>query len=447
MPTLETADDSDDRGSRQARRTVAGMIVVFCAGRAAMQPRALGSGGLVVGRKTRRGLDVTDDRVSREHVRVERSARCWKITDLGSHNGTFVDGERIEGTIEADAPRVLRMGQTVLLFAEDVTPRIGGEIATDDGVVIGPSMRAALDAIVRAARAKQSVLVVGESGTGKELAAHTYHRAAAPDGPRVDVNCAAIPATVAERLLFGAKKGAYSGASGDAVGYAQAADHGVLFLDEIGELELEVQAKLLRFLETGEVMPLGAATPRIVDVQILSATNRDLPARAAEGKFRPDLLYRLARTQTTLPPLRERPEEIPWLVELELRQLGEDAPTPTARFVEACLLRSWPGNVRELRAAVRTAADTARAIGEATIGADELPPRAGIALREDANAAPRPRLTSEPPPGPERDHPLREAIVTAMQRHDGNLMAVARTLGMHRTQLYRLLKKLGLGSD
>ena len=446
MDTFETADDTDDRERRQSRRIVPGMIIVSCGGRAVMQPRAVpaGAGGLVIGRKTSKGLDVTDDRVSREHVRVERRGDGWRITDLGSHNGTFVDGVKVEGTIDAEAPRVLRLGQTVLLFVDDVAPMIGSAISTDEDVVIGPSMRAALESITRAAEAKHSLLVVGESGTGKELAARTYHRAAAPEGPRVDVNCAAIPATVAERLIFGAKKGAYSGATTDAVGYAQAADRGVLFLDEIGELELEVQAKLLRFLETGEVMPLGASTPRVVEVRVLAATNRDLPARAAEGHFRADLLYRLARTQTTLPPLRERPEEIPWLVQLELSLLGPDAPTPSARFVEACLLRPWPGNVRELRAAVRTAADAARAVGEVTLGAEELSPRAGLPLQGEP--LPKTKAPSRPPPATQ-DHPLREAIVTAMQRNDGNLTAVARTLGMHRTQLYRLMKKLGLSAE
>lgn len=429
----ETVDDDFDRPRRTKDARAAGVAVIFRGGGPAFDARALGSKPLVVGRETKSGLDVGDDRVSREHVSIGCDGDRWTITDLRSHNGTFVDGERIERSVTTRDPRVVRIGQTLLLLEPDVARLQRPHALGEKEPVIGPSLAAALERIETAAREGDTLLVTGESGTGKELAARTFHRAArGSESPFVDVNCAAIPATIAERLLFGTRKGAYSGATTDSAGYVQAADRGVLFLDEIGELDLDVQAKLLRFLETKEVMSLGASTPRAVDVLLVAATNRDLRTRIAEEKFRPDLYYRLAKRHIDLPPLRARAEEIPWLVAVELRGLDGDPLLPSARFVEACLLREWPGNVRELRAETRRAADAARAAGEDTLGVDWLGERAGLAERPRAE---RPDAA---------DHPLRDAIVEAMEKHDGNVAAVARTLGMHRTQLYRWLKKLGL---
>src|SRR5262249_34980934 len=161
-------------------------------------------------------------------------------------------------------------------------------------------------------------------------------------------------------------------------------------------------------------------------------TNRDLRVRSAEERFRPDLYYRLSRREVELPPLRARLEEIPWLVELELRALGGDAPKPSARFVEACLRREWPGHLRELRAGTRRAAAAAREGGEDVLGVDWLSERAGRSAPRHASEAPKPTSgsPSAPPPSPPNDHPLREAIVEAMAKHGGNVTAVARTLGM-----------------
>ena len=178
-------------------------------------------------------------------------------------------------------------------------------------------------------------------------------------GELVTLNCAAIPKELAESMLFGAERGAHSGAHAATRGHLREAHGGVLFLDEVAELALEVQAKLLRALETKTVIPLGATAPRPADVAVVSATNADVRAAAGAGRFRHDLIPRLAQREVHLPPLRARPEEIPFLIQLErARQAG--APPASARFVEACLLRRWALNVRELFIAVDRAAAAAR---------------------------------------------------------------------------------------
>ncbi len=270
-------------------------------------------------------------------------------------------------------------------------------------------------------------------GTGKELVAQTFHRAGPhARGPFVAVNCAAIPESVAERLLFGAVRGAYSGASADAAGYVAAAEDGTLFLDEVGELHAAVQAKLLRVLEPGELMPLGAARARQCSTQFCFATLRNLRERAADGSFRADLFYRLERAHLVVPPLRARREEIPWLIALEL---GRHAPGLTVhpRLVEACLLRPWPGNVRELLLAVGRAAEQALAAGTTVVHPRHLDEAAGQSVAT-TGTLPRVRLDD-----------LSSADVRAViERHQGNLSAVARELGVHRSLLYRALDRLGI---
>jgi transcriptional regulator with PAS, ATPase and Fis domain len=285
-----------------------------------------------------------------------------------------------------------------------------------------------------AARASDVVLIGGESGAGKEHAARTYH-ASGPhaNGPFVALNAATIPEGVAERVLFGARRGAFSGAV-DAEGTLAAAHGGVLFLDEIGELSLETQAKLLRFCETREVIALGATTPRRVNARLCFATHRDLRAAVAEGRFRADFYYRIAQMEVTVPPLRQRAEEIPWIVAGELaRQEACEPSRVHASFLEACLLRPWPGNVRELLGAVRRAVQNAG--GAPLLRAEHLDARAGRPL---ASAPPGPK--TEPPREPEDPAAAeRRRIVDALAQAAGNQTAAAQLLGMSlRTLINRI---------
>jgi transcriptional regulator with PAS, ATPase and Fis domain len=416
-------DERDTRdlitNERGKDRPVPGVLAVFSDGKPLLAAIPLDDGKVQLGRDEARG--ITDDRVSREHAVVALDRGTWTVTDQNSRNGTFVNGRRITGTATIDPPRVVRLAYTSYLVVDDLRPYEDARVATTEDRIVAPAFAAALEQLRRAA--DHDVLITGETGVGKELAARELHIAGG-GGPFVAMNCAAIPETVAERLLFGSVRGAYSGAV-DATGYLEAADGGMLFLDEVGDLDLAVQAKLLRVLETREVVPLGATRGRTVTTRCCFAGSRSLRAAMAEGTFRPDLYYRIARSEVQVPPLRERREEIPWLVAHEL-----GARTPHARLVEECLLRPWPGNVRELRNAIHSAAE--RAGDEQVVRAEHLDPAVGQAPAGGGAALRKPQEIT------------REHLQAAIAEHDGNMSAVARALGLHRSQLYRLLEQHNL---
>jgi transcriptional regulator with PAS, ATPase and Fis domain len=259
----------------------------------------------------------------------------------------------------------------------------------------------------------------------------------------VPVNCAAIPETMAERLLFGARKGSYSGATADAQGFIAAAEGGVLFLDEVGELSLDTQAKLLRFLETREIVPLGATRPQRVDVRVVCATHRDLRKSIAAERFRADLYYRLAQLTVTLPALRDRLEEVPWLVAEALARFGAPGRS-TPGLVEACMTRPWPGNVRELLGALRTAVHAAHDAPAVT--AAHLPEGAGLPLESDVSSEAPASSVVQPsaPPAtlPPSSDDQRAAILAALDRCGGNQALAAAQLGLSRRTFIRRLESL-----
>jgi transcriptional regulator with GAF, ATPase, and Fis domain len=421
---------------------VPGLLLVFSSGERRLWPVAVGTGEVIIGRESMPGL--TDGYLSRRHARVVFDGAHWGVTDLGSRNGTAVDGEVLEGERRYASPRALRLGETVFAFTPDVRPFSNQEIHESDSLVLGPALRAAWAQIELAARTGAVLHIRGESGTGKELAARAFHDLGPrPQGPFVAVNCAAIPENLAERLLFGARKGAFSGADADAEGYIQAADGGTLFLDEIGEIPLALQAKLLRVLETQEVLPLGATRARRVDVRTCTATHQDLERLASEGRFRPDLYYRIGRPRIDLPPLRERPEEIPALVARELRR-ADPACSAAASLIEACMLRPWPGNVRELLVEVRQAIQAARSEGSEVVTAQHLAPAAGAAWRSDAEADRPPPPMDSPASPPVSEMPPREQIEEALRQQRGQVASAARTLGIPRIRLRRWLERNGI---
>jgi transcriptional regulator with PAS, ATPase and Fis domain len=433
-----TLEPSQHRfGSEDGRRPIPGVLVTF-GGSARAMPLPLRDGAIEIGRTQL----VDDPRASRRHARVRFDGQRFTVTDLGSQNGTFCDGERAAGE-GAVVERVIRIGDSLLLPVRDVQPFDERSVRHLAGFVRGPAMQRLLDDVARAAATGAHLHVRGESGTGKEGVAEWFHsHGARAGGPFVPVNCAAIPENLAERLLFGAKRGAYSGASADADGYLQAAHHGTLFLDEIAELDPAVQVKLLRALEAKEVLPLGAARSSKVDVQLCSATNKDLRALVAAGRLRDDFYFRIGRPDVAVPALRDRPEEIAYLIADELQRA---APSLAAHvsLVEQCLLRPWPGNVRELLVEVRAAAAQAAASGSTRVSAQDLAAAAGRAFA----AAPAEPSAAAPAAEPARkvspvvDDVLRRRIEEALVAHGGNVAASARALGLHRNQLRRLLER------
>ncbi|MBI2506072.1 MAG: sigma-54-dependent Fis family transcriptional regulator [Candidatus Latescibacteria bacterium] len=286
-----------------------------------------------------------------------------------------------------------------------------------------------------------SVLISGESGTGKELIARALHFGSARrEGPFVPVNCAAIPAALVESALFGHAKGSFTGASADQAGYFEMADGGALFLDEIGDMPLELQAKLLRVLEDGQVWRVGAREGKKVEVRVLAATNVDLQQQIREGGFRQDLYFRLAHYTVEVPPLRERQEDVPLLARHFLTffagEMGREAPELSHAALERLKGYSFPGNVRELKNIIE------RALIESH--GEQIQPQH---LHFVAGKGTAPGLASPSPSLPELpldlDLAARQAelqvVRRAMEQCGGNLSEVARLLGTSRNRIYRVL--------
>jgi transcriptional regulator of acetoin/glycerol metabolism len=433
--TFRTTIDESILVTDALDQPVPGLVLIFCGGKPQCLPMRLDDKPIVLGRYP--GSDITqveDDRVSRRHTKITLRGDGVRITDLDSRNGTYVDGVRIQDETYAKPPRILRLGASLLIFVPDVRPfRVSGvEVRADE--IVGPTLRRARVQIERAAEGGDSLLLTGPSGAGKELAARAFHAASGAKGPFVAVNCATIPAGLAERLLFGARKGAYSGATADSEGYVQAADGGTLFLDEVAELDVSVQPKLLRVLEMREVVSLGASHPRKVDVRICAATLKDLRGEVQAGRFREDLYYRIGRPEVRLPALVERLEDLPWLVARELARVDARL-TAHPLLLEACALRAWPGNVRELLGEVRRAGREANADGRTTVKDRDLAETAGREITESRPAASSAATASDL---------TREAIEAALRKEQGNVTRAARTLGLHRNQLRRWVAKHGV---
>jgi DNA-binding NtrC family response regulator len=309
--------------------------------------------------------------------------------------------------------------------------------------IVGSSstLRAVLSDLKRAAATDATVLILGESGTGKELAARAiHHNSKRKDGPFVVVNCAAIPETLIESELFGYRRGAFTGATEDRKGKFEIAAAGTLFLDEVSELPTAVQPRLLRVLQEGEIDKVGAPLPVRVDVRVVAATHRDLPARVREGSFREDLWYRLNVVPLTMPPLKERREDLPLLVEHFLLKHSRRHGRPIPRLEPAVLDRferyDWPGNVRELenlleRLVVLTDADS---VSEA-----DLPET----LRRDLPRYGGARVDL-PAEGIVLENLERGLIEEALRRSQGHQTAAARFLGISRSTLIYRMQKFGL---
>jgi DNA-binding NtrC family response regulator len=370
-------------------------------------------------------LVIDDGSMSRRHARFRRQGNAIEVEDLGSTNGTFLNGARLPPNTAAplDAASVVRLGQTLVCF-EAMQVR-GEEGATVPPPFVGSSaiMQQVYAALRKIAPAKTTVLVLGATGTGKELTAQALHALSGRSGACVAVNCSAITETVAESLFFGHKKGAFSGAATNVSGYFEQAAGGTLFLDEVSELEQSLQAKLLRALESGEIQPVGGS-PEKVDVRVVCAANVELEARVKAGDFRPDLYARIAATTLRLPTLDQRKSDIPELLQ---RFVGPGR-SADAILLEALMLRAWPYNVRELKNVVKqvlTEAGDDPSLRLAHLPAELRAP--GLPAADRAEAA-----------------VTREQLEQLLQKTQGNVALVARSLGKDRRQVYRWLEEHGI---
>jgi DNA-binding NtrC family response regulator len=406
---------------------------------------------LVVGTSPECDLVLSDPRVSRRHCELALTPSGILLRDLGSKNGTFAGKIALREALLAPG-EVVTVGSTTLVVRPVGPPAVVPMSPTGRfGDAIGQSyvMRTLFARLERAAPTDQTLLLLGESGTGKEVLARAIHeQSPRRSGPFVVLDCSAVNANLLESELFGYAKGAFTGAAGVRAGLLEETSGGTLFIDEIGELPLDLQPKLLRALETRQVRRLGANEWRPFDARVVAATHRDLRARAAEGVFRQDLYYRLAVVEVRVPALRERKDDIPALVERFLaaydppRKLADLPPHALALLAA----HSFPGNVRELRNLV------ARLV---------LFPELGLDLPEPSSegagaAAPRAPGNDAEALAPLLQMPLpaaRELVMERFERgyvaaklvqHGGNISRAADAMGVSRQLVHRLLERYGM---
>ena len=382
---------------------------------------------------------VRDGRVSGLHATLDRQGERWRIRDEGSTNGTVVNGRPVTEHVLASGD-IVEMGHTFWRYIEYL-PLQPGLFARKEFVAFGPTrtvspaLHEALALLRLHAPGKDHSLILGDTGAGKEIAAAQVHAWSERAGKCHVINCATIPAQTAEGHLFGWVKGAHTGAQRDQEGHVEAAHGGTLVLDEIGDLSFDLQAKLLRVAEEGEMYRLGDVRPRRVDVRIVAVTHRDLPAMVHQGTFREDLYGRLAKHITRLPALRNRPEDIGGLVAQFLRECEGGADLGIAPLAMRRLLAySWPQNVRQLGSVIHEAAGLARAAGVVKLQHVTLPAVAPPA--EPAHEA----GTDAESGLPRGDAEFCAGLDASLRRQGGNVAAVARDLGIKREVLYRRLR-------
>jgi transcriptional regulator with GAF, ATPase, and Fis domain len=398
--------------------------------------------GVVVGKDPTCDAPIDDPFVSARHLRIEPRGAAWALVDLGSTNGTFVSGARVErAQLPLGTPVQLGDAEIVLEPRDLPGPR---PAETFEGMVTGDAgMRQMFELVERVAASDAAATILGETGTGKELVARALHaRSPRRDGPFIPVNCSAIAESLIESELFGHEKGAFSGAERLRRGAFEEADRGTIFLDEIGELPLDLQPKLLRALELGEVKRVGASRPLSVDVRIVAATHRDLRALVRAGKFREDLFYRLCVVPITVPPLRQRRGDVRALAEAFLDRASPRG--AVLRWSPEAMARlegyDWPGNVRQLRNVVQ------RALlfrGEGAV----IPP--GAVTFEDTRVSPADTGDDDTMyvRGLTLEQIEREAIRLSLRRNGAKRAAVVKELQIAKSTVLKRIAQWGLQDE
>lgn len=395
-----------------------GVVVLFC-----RQPQwpvpVVVRGAATAGRAATAQIVLDDKAVSWEHAVIEAHPEGVLVTDNGSRNGTFVDALRVTAP-RTPAPygSLIRMGGSLLVVSDDVLAFEYDEARAYPGFVGGPSLDAVRARVGMVATTRDPILVEGETGTGKEVVAQVLHQASGRRGRLVGLNCAAIAPELVESELFGHARGAFSGATTTRSGLFRSADQGTLLLDEIGEMPLSLQAKLLRVVETGVVRAVGEDREVPVDVRVVAATNRSLDQCVAEGTFRGDLLHRIAAVRLYMPPLRERLEDLPLLAAHFLAERGASI---NATALERLWGHAWPGNLRELKNVLHAAASVAVHDGRDVVHPEDI---AGLEAATGDD--------------------LRSRVLEALASTRGNMTQAARRVGMARSVLYETVKRLRL---
>jgi transcriptional regulator with GAF, ATPase, and Fis domain len=446
---LDTNDEIRTRMSPHHGGGSSGLNLTVLSGMSKGTARPLGQ-RLAIGKAPDNDLVLSDDTVSRHHCELLRTPDGILVRDLGSTNGTRVDGTRVREA-NVGPGNVLRVGEVEIALKPNAQrPEILPSDKAEFGGVLGQalSMRQIFGVLERIAPTEATVLLEGETGTGKDV----FARAITSLSPRatkpfIVVDCGAVSYSLIESELFGHERGAFTGAVATRQGAFELADGGTVFLDEIGELPLDVQPKLLRVLETKEFRRVGGNKPMRSNVRVLAATKRNLLREVQGGKFREDLYFRLAVVPVTVPPLRARREDIPLLARhiLKLTAAGGIEHSLSDETLDAMMAHDWPGNVRELRNVLERAVYLAQATGSSELGLVMVPQaatgaegafqfEAGKTYRET-----RAKLESEFE---------RRFVKWLLDRHGGNVSAAARDAKMDRKHLHDIAKKHGVrGSE
>lgn len=385
----------------------------------------------VLGRDERCSTRLCGPDISRRHARLTRDGPHLVLTDLGSRNGTFVNGRPVQSAHIGEHD-IIRFGAQIAVL----TARPGPTQELGPGLLAGPELRAQLDPLMRVASSDLPVILEGETGTGKEIVARSLHTWSGRAGPFGAVNCAALPESLAEAELFGYRRGAFTGANRDSPGIFRGAEGGTLLLDEVSDLPLSLQPKLLRVLEQREVQPLGETRPIPIDVRIVVATQESLSQAVQQKRFRQDLLARLNGIHVELPPLRRRRSDVIPLLSRALAKFKTGVtPTFNADFVETLCIYDWPFNVRELvLLAKRLSAlhDRDTCLRAAHLPADFLDRTAHSeeSLKDPPQHAddPATRLVELP------------SLIAALRASQGNIAQASAMLGISRQRAYRLMQ-------
>jgi DNA-binding NtrC family response regulator len=416
-----------------------------------------GSEEVSVGTADANDLVLTDTTVSRHHVAITATVRGHLVRDLGSTNGTTINDVKIERGYLAPAATIA-IGNTRLRFEPaggEEAPALSKENRWGRALGTSAAMRRIFAMLPKLAEADATILIEGETGTGKTLLANAIHEASPrAKKPFVVVDCGAIPPNLIESELFGHEKGSFTGATNARIGAFEAAKGGTVFLDEIGELPLDMQPKLLRALEDRMVKRIGGNDQIKLDIRIIAATNRDLRSEINRGRFRSDLYYRLNTFKVRVPPLRDRRDDIPLLVADFYSQLSQTGDAPPAELIADFVRHQWPGNVRELRAAVERTV----LLGDPTVwrelAEEYAPSHADPASFAPAPAAPDqndPRFASGVSFRVAKERAVgeweREYVRALIGAHGGNLSRAARAVRMDRNHLRELLVRHRIRSD
>ena len=467
--TVRSADTNDDDAAPRGR---AGLLFLFAENEHfPRDAQFFRCEKLIVGRAGDSDIALDDSTVSRQHAEIVLTARGWAVRDLGSRNGVSVDGARSKACLLTNGC-IVRFGDILFQFVDrelelHAVYRTDGKLRgsaqrlgpSDSQLVGGWKMDRLAAQLQRVAKSELTVLLLGESGTGKEVAAREIHRWSGRPGRFTAVNCAAIPGALLESELFGYRKGAFSGAAGDKPGLFQSARGGTLLLDEIGDMPVDSQAKLLRVLQSRSVTPLGAVDAEATDVRVLAATHRDLSALQQSGAFRSDLYARLSDFVLRLPPLRDRKEDIITLACCFLSQQRPDPPRMSVGFAAELLEYDWPYNVRELESCIKRSLAVMegdllrrRDLPEAIRQRDRSASVQAAAAVPAISAAVRAAAVSAEDVGAgeislRSDAPSEQELRTLLAIHRGNVSALAREFGKARMQVHRWLNRYALDPE